>query len=200
MTEATITLRDLFGADVNDLSARAEPGLDVYATSENIRSAIQKDSRAIRWGWVRDLVAKKTGEILDLNVIDVLLEAWNKYMQIEQYADRKKYGAGEIILVPLAEHTVKSEHHPYVEILVKEQPVGRIVFDLEFSLTLEGFVLKIQDGMIHEIRTGSGKGEGSLSLEKTVLFKRELQPVHFPGHVHFTRGIPLRGIGLAAAG
>ena len=65
--------------------------------------------------------------------------------------------------MPLAEHTAKSEHHPYVEILLKEQPVGQIVFDLEFSLALEGFVLKIQDGTIREIHTGSGKGECSLS-------------------------------------
>lgn len=199
MTEATITLRDLFGVDANDLTARAGPGLDVYRTSENIRQAIQKESRAIRWKWVRDLVAKKAGEILDLNVIDVLLEAWKKYMQIEQYADRQKYGPEEVILVPLAEHTLKSEHHPYVEILVKEQPVGQIVFDLEFSLALEGFVLKIQDGTIREIQTGSAKGEGSLSLAETILLKRELKPIHFLGHIDLGRGVPLRGRGLAAA-
>ena len=200
MTEATITLRDLFDVDVNDLSARAEPGVDVYQTVEEIREEIRKGSRAIRWAWVRDVIAKKSAEILDLNVVDVLLEAWKKYMLIEQYAEKSKCEPKETILCPLAEHTVTSEHHPYLEILLKERPVGRIIFDLEFSLTLEGFVLKIQDGAIREIQTGSGKGEGSLSLAKTVLLKRELQPIRFPGHIHLGTGIPLRAAGKAAAG
>jgi hypothetical protein len=195
MTEGTITLRDLFDVDVNDLSARAEPGVDVYQAAEGIQEEIRKGSRAIRWAWVRELIAKKSAEILDLNVIDVLLDAWKKYMQIEQYADKSKCEPKETILCPLAEHTVTSEHHPYLEILLKERPVGRIVFDLDFSLTLEGFVLKIEDGAIREIQTGSGKGEGSLSLANTVLLKRELRPVRFPGHIHLGAGIPLRASG-----
>jgi hypothetical protein len=199
MTEATITLRDLFEVDVNDLSARAERGVDVYQIADEIKEEIRKGSRAIRWAWVRDVIAKKSSEILDLNVVHVLLEAWKKYMQIEQYAEKSKCEPKETILCPLAEHTVTSEHHPYLEILLKERPVGTIVFDLEFSLTLKGFVLQIQDEAIREIQTGSGEGEGSLSLAKAVLLKRELKPIRFPGHIHLGACIPLRS-GKAAAG
>src|SRR2546422_5564274 len=45
---------------------------------------------------------------LDMNVLDVVLDAWKKYMQLEQYTDRQKYRADETILVPLAE---RSEEH-----------------------------------------------------------------------------------------
>ncbi|OLD62365.1 MAG: hypothetical protein AUI53_01665 [Acidobacteria bacterium 13_1_40CM_2_60_7] len=201
MSETTITLQDLFSWDPEALSLRAEPGVDVNEAAQQIKQAIQKNSRVIQWGWIRDLIAKKLPELLDMNVLDVVLDAWKKYMQLEQYTDRQKYRADETILVPLAEHTLKSEHHPYVEILLKEQPVGRIVFDLEFSLTLDGFVLKIQDGMIQEIQAGSAKGDGSLSLGEAVILKRELAPVHFPGHIHFDKGVALPGRrGLAAAG
>ena len=142
---------------------------------------------------------EKAHDVLNLNVVDALGEAWKKYSEIMKYADREKYGPEEIILAPLAEHTVKSKHHPYVEVLLRDVPVGRVEFDLEFSLTLEGFVLKIQDGMIREIKTGSAKGEANLTLASVSLFKRETQSLHFPGHIPLREGILLRGRGKAAS-
>jgi hypothetical protein len=200
VSEETITLRKLFETDARQISAQVRLGLDADQIAQKIHETIHEESRAIRWSWVRDLAAEKTEEILDLNVLDVLTGAWKKYTEIKQYADPKKYGRKETILVPLAEHTVTSEHHPYIEILLKDQPVGRIVFDLEFSLILKGFVLRIQHGAIWEIQTGSAKAEGSLALGQAVLLKRELKPVNFPGSIHFASGISLRDLGLAAAG
>ncbi len=194
MSEATLTLRELFEVDTKDLSARVEPGLDVYQAVQNARQEIAKESRAIRWPWVRKAVAEESQDLLNLNVLDVLVDAWKKYLQIEQYADAAKYGPGEKILAPLAEHTVKSQHHPCLQILLKEHEVGSVKFNLEFSLTLEGFVLMIQDAKILEIQTGSGKGEGSLSLAEITLWKREVKPVRFPGHISLGSGIPLRNV------
>jgi hypothetical protein len=192
MAEATFTLRELFDVDVNDLAVHAEPGVDVYQGAAEIRDEIHKASRAIRWKWVRDVLAKKSAEALDLNVIDVLLDAWKKYMQIAEYQENSRKDPQGTFLCPLAEHTVTSEHHPYVEILLRDHPIGKIVFDLEFSLTLEGFVLKIQDGAIFEIQAGSAKGKAALSLAKTVLLKRELQPVRFPGHIQLRKEVTPR--------
>jgi hypothetical protein len=197
--DGTITLSELFHVDPKEITARAESGVDLYRSSEELKEAVKKEARAIRWPWVRDLVAEKARDVLNLNVVDVLAEAWKKYAEIEKYADRQKYGPEESILVPLAEHTVGSKHHPYVEILLHEKSIGRVEFDLEFSLTLEGFVLKIQDGIIREIQTGSAKGGGKLTLGTVTLLKRETKPVEFPGHIPLGQGIPLRGRGKAAS-
>jgi hypothetical protein len=147
MTEASLTLRELFQADPKDLS-RVEPGLDVYGAAQNAREEIAKEAHTIRWPWLRKIVAEQSEELLNLNVLDVLVHSWKKYMQIEKYADPANYAPGQRILEPLAEHIVKSEHHPYVQILLKEHDVGRIKFDLELSLRIEGFVLEIHDGRI----------------------------------------------------
>jgi len=192
MSEATLTLRELFDIDPTDISAKVESGLDVQKAAEAARREIVKEARTIRWPWVRDAVAAKSEDLLNLNVIDVLVETWKKYMEIKKYADPKKYPPEEEILAPLAAHTVKSEHHPYIEILLKEREVGRVVFDLDFSLVLEGFVLKIRDGRIMEILTGSGKGEGELSLVKLSLWKQDSKPVRLPGQLSLGKGIPLR--------
>jgi hypothetical protein len=192
MSGDTLTLRDLFAVNADDFSTRVESGMATYKPVQNAQTAIAKESRAIQWSWVRNTVAAESKDILNLNVVDVLVGAWQKYMQIEAYADRTKYGAGETILVPLAEHVVDSKHQPFVEILLKDHEVGRVTFDLDFSLTLDGFVLKIRDAKIWEIQTGSGKGAGSLSLADVPLWQHELKPVQFPGRISLGDGIPLR--------
>jgi hypothetical protein len=154
------------------------------------RQEIANESRAIRWPWVRSAVAEESRDLLNLNVVDVLLDTWKKYMQIEQYGDPKEHTPQEKIFAPLANHTVKSEHHPCVKILLKGKEVGSIEFSLEFSLTLESFVLVIQNGKVMEIQTGLGKGEGSLALVETELWKQELTLVHFPGSISLGSGFP----------
>jgi hypothetical protein len=199
MSESTLTLRELFNVDRKNLSARVEPGLDVYQAAQKARQEIANESRAIRWPWVRSAVAEESRDLLNLNVVDVLLDAWNKYMQIEEYGDPKQYTPEEKIFAPLANHTVKSKHHPCVKILLKGKEIGSIEFSLEFSLTLESFVLVIQNGKVMEIQTGSGKGEGSLALVETELWKQELTLVHFPGRISLGTGIPLRSESVAAS-
>jgi hypothetical protein len=192
MSDTTLTLRELFEVDAKDISIRLEPGLDVYQAAQNARREIAKESRTIRWTWVRQAVAEKSQELLSLNVVDVLVGAWKKFMQIEQYADPKKHDPGEKILVPLAEHTFKSEHHPSLQILLQGREIGSVECHLQFALILESFVLLIQDAKILEIHTGNGKGEGSLSLAEISLWKREMKPVRFPGNISLGKGIPLR--------
>jgi len=191
MTDSTLTLREFFDANIEDFSSRVGPGIDAYQEAKSVRQSIEQDSRLIRWPWVRDAVVEKATGILDLNLLDIIVSGWKKYMQISKYADRKKYGTEEAILVPLAEHTIESKQSPYVEVLLRDHPVGRVVFDLSLSLTLEGFVLKIQDGSIREIQSGSGKGIGELSLSGQSIYKKESKPLHLPGHLSLGRGIPL---------
>lgn len=198
MTDRLLTLQELFEVDPQDISVRIDPQLDLRQDAQNARQEIEKASRMIRWPWVRKAVTDSSRDLLNLNVVDVLVGAWKKYMQIEQYADPKKYGPGETTLAPLVEHKVTSHHRPYVQILLKEREVARVTFDLDFSLKIEGFVLKIRDGKIWEILTGSGIGEGSLSLDDLTLWKHELKPIRFPGHISLSDGIPVRDLGLAS--
>jgi len=199
MSEATLTLRELFEAP-QDISARVEPQLDALATVQDARQEIAKASRAIWWGWVRTAVADKSQELLNFNVIDLLAESWKKYLEISQYGDTKKYGRDETILAPLYEHIIKSKHTPYIQILLKEQEVGRVEFNLEFSLTLDAFALKIRNGRIWEIQAGSAKGEGSLTFAGITAWREETKPLRFPGRISLGNGIPLVNRGLSVAG
>jgi hypothetical protein len=192
MTESTLTLRELFAVQPRDLSIRAESGFDANQGLQEARQKIEQTSRAIRWPWVRERVASEAQTLLNLNVVDVLLRAWKQYLEIEQYADPQKYPPTKRIPVPLATHTLQSVHHPSLEILLKGQKIGSLESDLEFSLLLEGFVLQIENAKVMEIQTGEANGKGSLSLATVSLWEQEMKPLHFPGHITFGNGIPLR--------
>jgi hypothetical protein len=200
MSDTVLSLRELFQIDSKDVSVRVEPGIDVYETVKGARETIARESRAIRWPWVRRAIADQTSEILNLNVLDSLGEAWKKLSEVEEYADPKKHKASDRNLIPLVEHTIKSQHEPELKILFHGNEIGSVKFNLEFSLMLDGFELAIQNARIMEIQTGSAKGEGSLSLAGISLWKYEWAPVHFPGQISFTSGIPLRPFAAAAPG
>jgi len=200
MSETALTLRELFQIDSKDVSVRVEPGIDAYEDAKIARQTIARESRAIRWPWVRQAIADQTSEILNLNVLDALGEAWKKLSEVEEYADSKKHKPSDKNLVPLVEHTIKSQHEPELKILLHGHKIGSVKFNLEFSLTLDGFDLAIQNARIMEIQTGNAKGEGSLSLGGVSLWKQEWAPVHFPGQISLRPGISLRPFAATAPG
>ncbi|MBZ5538076.1 MAG: hypothetical protein LAO31_19145 [Acidobacteriia bacterium] len=192
MSETQMNLKDWFALPGDDLPPAARTAVESSRFMPALREALLKESRAIKWGAVSDVLVKKILETLDVPLLDILLPAWKKYREIEEFADPKKYPPADTYLVSLAEHTVKSEHHPYVEVLFKGATLGRIDFTLTVELTLEGFVLQIQGGRIKAIRTGTIKGQGSLALETTVVLEKDFGSIELPGMLQLGEGIPLQ--------
>jgi hypothetical protein len=75
MSDTVLTLRELFQIALKDVSVRAEPGIEVYQAVQDARQTIAKESRAIRWPWVRQAVSEQTRQLLNLNVLDAV---WSK--------------------------------------------------------------------------------------------------------------------------
>lgn len=189
MSASTLSLRQLFQVDPRDLSAQIDPDIAAKQTVDKIRQQVSEGSHFIRWTWVAGLVRDEGAHILDLDVVELLVDAWKKYEEVEECADQKN---GEAALVSLVERTLKSEHHPGIEVLVNNHPAGQITFDLDLSLTLQGFVLRIENGRILEVQTGSATGELCLSLAGKQILKRESRSLSFPGKIGLGEGIPLR--------
>ena len=174
MSKENPTLQDLF---VPSKSDRGMPEL---------KHAVVQQSKSIKWDAVQDVLADKVLEMLDLPLLGVLLSAWKKYRQIQQTSEGP---AGK--KVSLAQHTLRSEHHPYLEIRVKGVPTGRLNFTIIVELILEGFILTIQDHKITSVQTGSAKGQGSLALETSVVLEKEFGSIQLPGTIQLGEGIPI---------
>ena len=177
MSKDNPTLQDLFVPSTAD---RHIPEL---------KHAVAQHSKTLKWDALEDVLADKVLQMLDVPLLGVLLSAWKKYRDVKQIAGSEDHSARE--KVPLARHTLNSEHHPYLEIRLKGVPVETIHFTVIVDLVLEGFVLTIQDRKITAVETGRIKGQGSLALETSVVLEKDFGSIQLPGRIALGEGVPL---------
>lgn len=191
MNTAPLTLSQFFSLQDKEVSPDRLSAIESGEQVSAVKGLVLKQTKGVGWGVIKDEIFKKLGDLLEIGIPDILVAAWNKYQILLKYLDREKYPPNESFLVPLAEHCITSEHHPYVEILVNDQPVGKIGFDITVALTLEGIILKIQDGKIKEIFTSTCKGKGTISCENKVILEKKSESVPLPGTIDLGQGIPI---------
>jgi hypothetical protein len=191
MSETNLTLRELFSVSGEELVSAPPLGFRLETDTTVMKEELQKLAKRVPWPAVKESLAQKTEGLLDVPLLDVVMGGWKKLAEVMEYADTHKYPLGTTNLVALAEHKVKSEHHPYIEVLVKGRPVAKIVFDIEVVLTVEGLVLKIENAMVKSVQSGTLRGNGSVSLKGTTLLKKTFPTVPLPGTLYLGTGVPL---------
>jgi hypothetical protein len=191
MNTVPLTLSQFFSLKDKELSPDRVSAIESGEQVSAVKGLVLKQTKGVGWGVIKDEIFKKLVDLLEISIPYILVAAWNKYEILLKYLDREKYPPNESFLVPLAEHCITSEHHPYVEILVNDQPVGKIGFDINVALTLEGIILKIQDGKIKEIFTGTCKGKGTISYDNIVILEKKTESVPLPGSIDLGQGIPI---------
>lgn len=129
---------------------------------------------------------------LNVRVVDILAAAWNTRRELRQYLDRSKYPSDQIIDHTLAKHDVRSSHHPRLQIMLDQSPIGpEIEFEVIVGLTLESAILRIQNARIMNARTGRVFGVGTIKCEGAILFSRPTKAVTLPLTISFGTGIPI---------
>lgn len=191
MLESGRTLAQLLALPAGGLPAGALSVLAESARMSTLKGLLLKQVTGVPWGNVLSECGRKVGDLLDIDPVDLMIKAWRQYGALVKYADPEKYPPEEVSLVPLAEHTVESEFHPYLEVVVNNQPVAKIVFDVSVALELKGLILKIQGGRIKAIETGSVGGKGSISVEGVALVEKEFEPESLPGTINLGEGIAI---------
>lgn len=189
MNNLEITLNQFFS-----LKELAQSRLSTIESSEKmslLKEKVSKEIKEIRWPVTFNEIIKKVEDLLNISVSDIMVSAWNKYRELLKYTDKGKYPPDVSVLVPLAEHTIKSVHKPSIEILINDKPVGKIDFDINIALTLKGFILKIQDGKIKEIKTGNCKGKGTIKCEDFVILAKETESFPLPGSINLGEGVAI---------
>lgn len=186
MVPVSVTLKGFFTT-----SDVAQDRLDSSPEVAALRSALSLRGPKGAWSGVRSGIIGSIDELMDIPFAEIAAGAWDKYRLLRKYADPQKYSPAEVIEVPLATHTIRSEHKPYLEILVDDKVLGKVDFDIELELTLEGAVVAIRDGKIREIRVGSCEGSGSVKCENVTLAERKTRAFQLPGSIPLEDGIPL---------
>ncbi len=186
MDSSEITLNDFFSIQEKTLSKfKSIKSMNV------LKERVEKEVTAIKWSAAFQEVIKQIEDLFNIRVIEIMAMAWNKYRVLLKYTDKEKYSPNDTFLASLVEHTIKSEHKPYLEILINDNSIGKIDFSISISLTLKGFILKIQDAKIKEIQTGTCKGKGTIKCEDVVIMEKETESVPLPGSIILGEGIPI---------
>jgi hypothetical protein len=198
MSEANLTMKDMFEVQnakdaAQSMSAAKQQELETSQAAAVLKEEIAKKSRLIQWSAVKDVLFERTVEALDIPVRAFLMPAWKKYREILEFADVEKHPASEVNLVSLVEHTVKVEHHPYLQVTYRgvEIPKAELEFTLTGDLTLQGVILKIQNGKIKAIQGGAIKWSGELLLENKSVLKKESKSYALTGNFELGEGMPI---------
>ena len=170
-----------------DIRSRVEKSDGILSLREKVSTVAGKPG----WPAAVKEISRKTMDLLDLSIIDLLIAGWNTYQGLKKYLDKEKYRPTQSILVPLAEHTVQSEHHPHLEVYIKDECVGTISFEIRLILAARGVMLLVQDGMIKGIKTGEIKGKGYLKCEGALLLEQDFRSIPLPGSIDLGEGVQI---------
>ncbi len=191
MNNPQITLNQFFTFKEKDLSQENLSNIESSIKINSLKATITKEAKEFKWPVAFNEIIKKVEDLLNISIPDIMVAAWNNYRVLLKYTDKEKYASNETFLVPLAEHTIKSAHNPYIEILINGNSAGRIDFNINISLTLKGIILKIQDAKIMEVLTGTCKGKGTVKCEDFVILEKETESFSLPGSIILGEGIPI---------
>ncbi len=173
------------------------------ASLGDLESDIKEQLPKVSLGAVQEEMSAKIGEVLDVGLGDVMAAAWEKVGALREYADPDEHPPEETVLLPLAAHTIESEHEPSVELKIKDMVICTIQLEVALELALEGVVLKVQGGKIREIQAGSCQASGSLacSLEtklgtrEVLNLEKETPQFQLRGAIPLGAGIEIPGSG-----
>ena len=94
------------------------------------------------------------------------------------------------MFLELAEHVLRSEYHPYIEIRVAGVPLPKkIEFTVRLSASLKGVILRIKGGAIAEIQMGSCEFEGKVQYAELTIADKKVGPIQFRDLL--TTGMPV---------
>jgi hypothetical protein len=195
MSSAEITLHDFFRWDEIHLNKEQLSQVDASKAYSDLRKTVSKEARHIKSLVTSEWLIKELGTLLkQLHLVDILVGAWNKSRQLNKFLDPEKYPPDEEVFVPLLEHTITSTQRPSIEVLLGERLIGKVKFEINLNLTLQGVVLKIQGGKIREIRSASVKGKGKIQIEGANLLEKETESWTLPGVIELGEGKPIERV------
>lgn len=194
MTENRITLSQFF--NVKDRAAKKAAKLLKSEKLQNLKKEIAEKAGGITlpssfYENIFTIAIEKLDEVLQIDIAkDIFATAWSKHQALLEYYDREKYPPDQSFLVPLAEHSLKTEHAPTVEPSINGNSLGSLEFQVEANFAIEGVVLEVRDAKIIKICLSNIKGAGTLGLMGIKLIEKEHE-LKLPGTLDLGEGVPI---------
>ena len=181
--ESAPTLRQVFSLPEKE----ADPSDENWKA---FQEKVTKEVKGVRWIASMPDLAPKVCELLDIKVPDVLIFAWKKVQDIQKVLAESKKTPDKIVYLDLAEHTIDYQTKPSIDVKIKSSTVKKLELPIQVGFKLRGFVLKIQNGGIREIQTGSCEAKGSIKYGGITVAEKKLEPIKLPLSIKIPHEIP----------
>ena len=134
-------------------------------------------------GFVADVAARQLNETRNVDILDLFAEAWTKFRQGLDCADRSKHPSGETAVVRLTEVEITSTNAPFLQLTLNGLPLRELKFNLELVAKFEALELVIRDARIRAVRPGGASAHVCLKYGKKELGKRSTPHWDLPGEI-----------------
>lgn len=138
----------------------------------------------------RRVVARQTvaalGELLDVDLLSVAEKAWCTHDRLVAAGYRTAARGGQEV-VELGHHTVRSTHHPTVDLVVNGAVATTIEYELALTLEVASLVAAVRGGFLVAVHPGPCTLTAALSCEDVPL-PSGTATVTLPGRVDLGRG------------
>ena len=181
------TLGTLILPGTRALSEKLANTLDTSEEAAEIKAALAKAVPGLPLGPIIESVSKALQDALDVPISSVLGSAWNRARELRAAIRETRDSDKAAVLVPLLNHTITSEHRPYVDVMVSGAAIARLVFPLKLAVQVEGAVLRVAKGRMTDAMAGQLKGKATLKFAEFVLFDKALSPIPIPGSLALER-------------
>ena len=125
-------------------------------------------------------VADKLKDALDVGINQILLSAWSQHRDLVNDLEKSRQQKGETILVPLADHTIRSTHQPAVEVMVNDRRVAAFKFNANLMMRIKKAVLRVEGGEVVGVESGVWNGVGQLKCGPVTLVEHETKEFALP--------------------
>jgi hypothetical protein len=190
MSSTQVTVGGLFGAGPEGLPVNQLPDAALTYVYAQMQEQMQEKAGAA-WKMVQGNMDQHLARLLDIDVVGVLVNGWNKSRELRKYRDPAAYPPDEVIVAALSKHKLESQHKPHLELVVADRPVGRLHFQIDLALVIDGAQLTIQGGRIMRIATGKTSGTGTIRCEGVIVGQKEQKLGSLPGQIDLGSGIPI---------
>jgi hypothetical protein len=190
MSSTRVTVGGLFGMGPEGLSSDQIPDAALTHVYAQMQEHIQ-DKAGTAWKMVQANLDQHLARLLDIDVVRLLIDGWNKSRELRKYRDDTAYPPDEVVVVALSKHKLDSKHTPHLELVVADRTVGRLNFQIDLALNIDGAQLTIQGGRIKRIATGKTSGTGTLKCEGVIVGQKDAKLGALPGSIDLGTGIPI---------
>jgi hypothetical protein len=169
----------------------AEGDLKAGLGAEDLSELRKKVPKAISWTSVQESVADSLAEAMHVSVLGTLANGWKHYTMFMDDVRRSRSNPEVEIVSAIADHSIHSTLHPFVDVRLGGKTVHEIAFDVSLVTTIKGLLLGLKKGEIVSVELGECEWAGKIAVAEVEVLERKLKKLALPGHLRLKQGIAI---------